>query len=94
MTTTVTGNSKSAGREYQFSLERLEGLNRSPIPLLLARLTTTCPSFGKTPAEIAVSVVAEIILFHAGGTGVPLVEKERVVERFFGDRGPRHTAGD
>ena len=53
MTTTVTGNSKSAGREYQFSLERLEELNRSPIPLLLARLTTACPSFGKTPAEIA-----------------------------------------
>ena len=39
---------------------------------------------GQTPAEIAVSVVAEIILFHAGGTGAPLVEKERVVDRFFG----------
>ncbi len=39
---------------------------------------------GQTPAEIAVAVVAEIILFHAGGTGAPLVEKERVVERFFG----------
>lgn len=39
---------------------------------------------GQTPAEIAVSVAAEIILFHAGGTGTPLVEKERVVERFFG----------
>ena len=45
---------------------------------------------GQTPAEIAVSVVAEIILFHAGGTGVPLVEKERVVERFFG--GARRAA--
>ena len=44
---------------------------------------------GQTPAEIAVSVVAEVILFHAGGTGVPLVEKERVVERFFGDAGAR-----
>ena len=53
MTTTVTGNSRSAGPEYRFSLERLEELNRSPIPLLLARLNTTCPSFGKTPAEIA-----------------------------------------
>ena len=53
MTTTVTGNSKSAGPEYRFSLERLEELNRSPIPLLLARLNTTCPSFGKTPGEIA-----------------------------------------
>ena len=39
---------------------------------------------GQTPTEIAVAVVAEIILFHAGGTGAPLVEKERVVERFFG----------
>ena len=53
MTTTVTGNSRSAELEYRFSLERLEELNRSPIPLLLARLTTACPSFGKTPAEIA-----------------------------------------
>lgn len=53
MTTTVTGNSKSAGPEYRFSLERLEELNRSAIPLLLARLSTACPSFGKTPAEIA-----------------------------------------
>ncbi len=44
---------------------------------------------GQTPAEIAVSVVAEVILFHAGGTGVPLVEKERVVERFFGDASVR-----
>ncbi len=53
MTTTVTGSSRSAGSEYRFSLERLEELNRSPIPLLLARLNTACPSFGKTPAEIA-----------------------------------------
>ena len=44
---------------------------------------------GQTPAEIAVSVVAEIILFHAGGTGAPLVEKERVVERFFGGAAER-----
>ena len=42
---------------------------------------------GQTPAEIAVSVVAEIILFHAGGSGAPLVERERVVERFFGGAG-------
>lgn len=53
MTTTVTGNSRSAGPEYRFSLDRLEELNRSPVPLLLARLNTACPSFGKTPAEIA-----------------------------------------
>ncbi len=41
---------------------------------------------GQTPVEIAVSVMAEIILLHSGGTGMPLVEKERVVERFFGGR--------
>lgn len=43
---------------------------------------------GQTPVEIAVSVAAEIVMFHAGGSGVPLVEKERVVERFFGHRSP------
>ncbi len=42
---------------------------------------------GQTPAEIAVAVVAEIILVHAGGTGAPLVDKERVVDRFFGGEG-------
>ena len=70
MTTTVTGNSRSAGTEYRFSLERLEELNRSPIPLLLARLTTGCPSFGKTPAEIAdpSDLVKEIRANCAGDT--------------------------
>lgn len=43
---------------------------------------------GQTPVEIAVSVAAEIVMFHSGGSGVPLVEKERVVERFFARRGP------
>ena len=47
-----------------------------------------------TPAEIAVAVVAEVILFHAGGTGVPLVEKERVVERFFGGAHARKEAAE
>ena len=45
---------------------------------------------GQTPAEIAVSVAAEMVMFHAGGTGVPLFQKERVVERFFA--GPEHRA--
>ncbi len=49
---------------------------------------------GQTPAEIAVAVVAEVILFHAGGTGVPLVEKERVVERFFGGAHARKEAAE
>ncbi len=43
---------------------------------------------GQTPVEIALSVAAEIVMFHSGGSGVPLVEKERVVERFFARRSP------
>ena len=38
---------------------------------------------GQTPAEIAVSVAAEVVLFHGGGSGAPLCDRERVVERFF-----------
>ncbi len=53
MTTTVAGDGRQARTEYRFSLERLEELNRSPVPLLLARLNTACPSYGKTPADIA-----------------------------------------
>ena len=44
-------NRRLADTEYQFSLERLSELNRSPAPLLLARLNRACPSYGKTPAE-------------------------------------------
>ena len=43
---------------------------------------------GQTPVEIAVAVAAEIVMIHSGGTGVPLVKKERVVERFFKCREP------
>ena len=38
---------------------------------------------GQSPAEIAVSVAAEIVMHRAGGTGAPLFEKEQVVDRFF-----------
>ena len=53
MTTTVAADSRLTRTEYRFSLERLEELNRSPVPLLLARLNNACPSFGKTPADIS-----------------------------------------
>ena len=68
MTTTVVGDSRLASTEYRFSLERLEELNRSPVPLLLARLNTACPSYGKTPADIAnpADLVDEIGA-HCGG---------------------------
>ncbi len=37
----------------------------------------------QTPAEIAVAVAAELILLHRGGSGTPLRERERVLERYF-----------
>jgi xanthine dehydrogenase accessory factor len=37
----------------------------------------------ETPIEIAVAVAAEIILQWRGGTGAPLAEQERILERFF-----------
>ena len=37
----------------------------------------------ETPVEIAVAVAAEIVLQWRGGTGVPMAEQERILERFF-----------
>lgn len=50
--TTVATNTRLESLEYRFSLERLAELNRSPVPLLLARLNTACPSYGKTSADV------------------------------------------
>ena len=49
---TVSVNPRLEGLEYRFSLDRLGELNRSPIPLLLARLNRTCPSYGKAAADV------------------------------------------
>ena len=50
--TTVAANTRLESLEYRFNLERLTELSRSPAPLLLARLNTACPSYGKTPADV------------------------------------------
>ena len=52
MTTTVVSSSRTAGIEYCISLERLTELNRSATPLLLSRLNSACPSFGKSAGDI------------------------------------------
>lgn len=36
-----------------------------------------------TPGEIALAVAAELVLVRRGGTGAPLRDRERVMERFF-----------
>jgi xanthine dehydrogenase accessory factor len=55
--------------------ERLETV-RAPIGLDIG---------SETPAEIAVSVMAEIIHAGSGGTGRPLSEMEKILERFHGE---------
>ena len=37
----------------------------------------------ETPVEIAVAVLAEIIMQWRGGTGAPLTDQERILDRFF-----------
>lgn len=37
----------------------------------------------RTPGEIALAVAAELVLVRRGGTGAPLRDRERVLERFF-----------
>ena len=49
--TTLAVNPRLEGLEYRFNLDRLDELNRSPLPLLASRLTPSCPSHGKTTAE-------------------------------------------
>ena len=49
--TTLAVNPRLEGLEYRFNLDRLDELNRSPLPLLASRLPPSCPSHGKTTAE-------------------------------------------
>ena len=63
----------------------LEQLAREGIPE--ERLATVHAPIGldigaETPEEIAVAIAAEIVRLRRGGTGVPLREKERVLERW------------
>jgi xanthine dehydrogenase accessory factor len=53
-------------------IERLERVN-SPVGLDIE---------AETPEEIAISIAAELILIRRGGTGVPLRDRARVVERW------------
>ena len=59
---TVSVNPRLEGLEYRVSLDRLAELNRSAAPLLMARLTSACPSYGKPAAEAddPVALLAEI----------------------------------
>jgi xanthine dehydrogenase accessory factor len=58
-----------------------EGISRERIDLIRAPLGLDLGA--QTPAEIAVAVAAELVMLHRGGSGAPLRERERILERFF-----------
>ena len=58
-----------------------EGIPRERIDAIRAPLGLDLGA--QTPAEIAVAVAAELVVLHRGGSGTPLRERERVLERFF-----------
>lgn len=49
---------------------------------------------GETPAEIAVSVAAELVRHKRGGTGRPLSELEHVLDRFYPQEPGSETPGE
>jgi xanthine dehydrogenase accessory factor len=68
-----------------------EGVTRDRIDLIRAPLGLDLGA--QTPAEIAVAVAAELVMLHRGGSGTPLRERERILERFFpegADQGGDH----
>ena len=60
--TTVSVDSRLERLEYRFSLDRLGELSRSAVPLLAARLNSSCPSFGLAAPDIGDpgALIAEI----------------------------------
>ena len=70
---------QSEGREREGTAsERLERDRLSRV-----RAPTGLDIGAETPVEIAVAVLAEIILQWRGGTGAPLTDQERILDRFF-----------
>ena len=58
-----------------------EGLDRDRVASVRAPVGLDLGA--ETPGEIAVAVAAEIVREWRGGTGDPLREKERILDRFF-----------
>lgn len=70
-------------RRIRATFARLEpeGIHRERLAAIRAPVGLDLGA--QTPAEIAVAVAAELVLLHRGGTGQPLRERERILERFF-----------
>ena len=70
-------------RRVRATHEQLQQDGFTPEQMKRVRAPVGLDLGGQTPAEIAVSVAAEIVMLQAGGSGGPLTDRERVVERFF-----------
>ena len=69
-------------RRTRAALEQLAREGFAPALLSAVHAPIGLDVGAETPEEIAVSIAAEIVLLRRGGTGAPLRDKERVVERW------------
>lgn len=70
-------------RRVRAAFSQLQGEGMPRERLARVRAPVGLDIGAETPVEIAIAVLAEIILQWRGGTGVPLMEQERILDRFF-----------
>jgi len=70
-------------RRIRAAFSQLQGEGMPKDRLSRVRAPVGLDIGAETPVEIAVAVAAEIVLQWRGGTGAPLGEQERILERFF-----------
>ncbi|HAT16438.1 MAG TPA: hypothetical protein DCS76_01505 [Gemmatimonadetes bacterium] len=75
-------------RRIRAAFSQLQGEGMPKDRLSRVRAPVGLDIGAETPVEIAVAVAAEIVLQWRGGTGVPLAEQERILERFFKESEP------
>ena len=74
-------------RRVRAALEQLAREGISPERLRAVHAPVGLDVGAETPEEIAVAIAAEIVLVRRGGTGTPLRDRARVVERWVEPRG-------
>jgi len=75
-------------RRIRAAFSQLQGEGMPKDRLSRVRAPVGLDIGAETPVEIAVAVAAEIVLQWRGGTGVPMAEQERILERFFKESEP------
>ena len=70
-------------RRVRAAFSQLQGESMPRDRLSRVRAPVGLDIGAETPVEIAVAVMAEIVLQWRGGTGAPLMDQERILDRFF-----------